>query len=170
MKLFLHLIGPGNSRVLGSVVEFGSELVLRLDHLDGVVGAAVQDARADAPSTKHDFFGLELVAFKGVLVRYLLFLNLQGPLANSLDARRLQQIDFGRSRCRLSIFYSRLLVFLLTFESDHVVGFELEFVQELLLGGSQAALQILVQGERDLVLDVLPDYVMPVVLRGLSWL
>lgn len=83
----------------------------------------------------------------------------------------MQQIDFCLDRwCDLLVFRKLLLVLLLALESDHVVGFELEFVQELLLGRSEAALQVLVQGERDLVLDVLPDYVMAVVLRGLHLL
>lgn len=85
-------------------------------------------------------------------------------MANSLYARRLRQI-FILDDCHVLS-----LLFLLTFESDHVVRFELEFVQQLLLGRSQPSLQILVQGERDLVLDVLSDDVMPVVLRGLNWL
>lgn len=159
MDLFLYLIGPRNGRVLSFVVKFGRELVLRLHQLDGVVGTAVQDARADPSPSKHDLLGLELFALKGVLVGYLLLLDLEGPLSNSLYSRGLQRIHF---------VLDHRLIFLLTFESDHVVGFELEFVQELLLGRAQSTLQVLVQGEGDLVLDVLADDVVAVVLGGLD--
>ena len=96
-------------------------------------------------------------------------------MPNSLLYARRFQINFILDRGHvLLVFNNLLLIFLLTFESDHIVGFELELVEELLLGGSQASLQILVQGEGDLVLDVLPNYIVAVVLNiflgGLNWL
>lgn len=138
MKLFLYLIGPRNSRVLSLIIEFGRELILRLEQLDGVVGAAIQHTRANTSPTKHDLFGLELFAFKSILIRYLLFLDLEGALADSQHACSLL------GRWHLLVLCELLLVFLLALESDHLVCFELEFVQELLLRRSEAALQILV--------------------------
>lgn len=63
-----------------------------------------------------------------------------------------------------------LLVFFLTFEPDHIVSFQLEFIKQLLLGRSEATLQILVQGKRDFVLNILSNYVVAFILRGLNWL